>query len=273
MRKKFTQIIDEYWPTALGLAFIAAFVISSFVGLVIWFIAITASLLIALVIVWSILEIRFNNYLKARVADTNFEYLEQLTNAVDKISIKEIDGYIFTPLYGAIKSVRKNHIFLRPTTNKYPWENKILTFQFGKDTSDFTYHIEEGTLDDENHNHFVTRAPRTETKNGKFINRYDLVWVLNNSDSLNSYFEQNFSRNPRKAYQYLFNSDGCFQTRTGTKSSWVQGPEYQKCSVCKKRMPQIAQICTHEFGYRDFTVYIFGCPNHLNENNSIWQCT
>lgn len=273
MSKNYTQLFYENWHAVLGFAFIAAFVISSYAGFGLWFIAITVFLLSALIIVWSIRAIRFKNYLKTRIGNTNFEYLEQLKNAVDSISINEIDGYIYIPLYGKTEPVEKAEIFLRPTANKYPWENKVLAFQFRKDIGDCSYSIAEGTIQSETHNHFVTRAPRTKTKNGKTINRYDFGWVLNNSDSLKRYFEQNFSQNPKKAYQHLFNSESCFQTRTGTKSSWVQGPEYQKCSICKKRMPQIAQICTHEFGYKDFTIYILGCPEHLNETKAIWQCT
>lgn len=264
---------ETYWPLIIFTAFYGIVQLSLYLKIGHWLAIALIAPIVILISIWYVNERRFEKYLNNIISKTKYDFIREIKDAVEALSVSDIDGYILVPKFERKHDAKTHKIFLRETLNKHPWENKVLTFEFKKDISDFSFNISSGNIDDEDHDHFVIRAPRTKTQSNVSKNHYDLRWVYKKSDRIRNYFNQTFSKNPEKAYEKLLANEGCFQTRTGTKSSWVQGQEYKSCTICKNRMHQIIQIATHEFGYRDLTIYILGCPEHPLETEFVWQCT
>lgn len=267
------EFISENWPAGLAV-FSYGFIFATVkMGKALWLVIGLAIAVFLAIVIWQIREIRFARYLKSRINETNYEYLEIAALAVEEVSALDIDGYTLIPPYNNKYLNQVIKIYLRPTVNHHPWEEKILSFQFGRKIENFTFQIRPGSPHEENILHRVIRTPNVKSRKGKISNRYDWDWLFKNSKSLRDYFNHTFSGNPEKAFRYLLYSEGCFQTRTGTKPIWVQNPEYKKCQLCDKSMNLITQIASHEFGFQDFTIYLFGCHDHPNERDVIWQRT
>ena len=272
--------IKEFFSDNLILSFVGCFfclnLFAAYFEIYLWFILLILIVVGFLIARFFYRERKFDEYLSATIDRIGEGYFQVIKKSVDDISVSDIDGYFFIPKWKAPASERPHKIYLRPTQSNYWWETRVLTFDFDpsmKKIDQFQPYMTEGSVPDENSPHFVVRVPRVQSNKGKFSNRYDWEWILKKSSALSDYFENNFPENPEKAFRRLVYEESCFQMRSGTKPSWVQNAEYQKCPKCKKSMAMIAQLQSDHFGFRDFTIYIFGCPNHEGEIKTVWQCT
>jgi len=66
------------------------------------------------------------------------------------------------------------------------------------------------------------------------------------------------------------------QGRIGTSAAWVQGPAFQYCDRCKKRMLLIVQLpgtLLHRKALHGATFYFFGCKDHPDRTATVSRFT
>jgi len=114
----------------------------------------------------------------------------------------------------------------------------------------------------------------TKQKKGKSRNRYDWNWIKKKSKKMSDFFDEKFPEYTEKSFNRFVAHEPCFQFRTGTYPSWVQGAEYQKCQICKKTMSLVVQLPFEHIDPKSGAMlYIFGCPTHPEKLSTLQQFT
>ena len=239
----------------------------------------------AVILYFVVTGLRKEKRLKAMMSTVTADLPLMLRTSLENLGQDNPDGsFILKDIQHALSdntdqntALLENKIFLPETTHKFPWEGQSLHIQLAQNVNDLKFTLKASEDQDTTlggRRFFHVPVPRRRLKNGSFRNRYDWDWIYKNSPDLRSGFETHFGEDGRAALNLFEIGEACFQSRTGTHPSWVQSQEYQKCDQCKQAMPLIAQIQSrHCLPKTDFTIYLFGCPEHLDMIKPVWQCT
>lgn len=118
-------------------------------------------------------------------------------------------------------------------------------------------------------------VPRIKMKNGKMQNTWSCKNLLSRNSQLKNHIETLIKDQQVDLLASIIDNrpilnnhyEPIFQIRIGSGLRWIQGPQFPKCSICKKKMSFLFNLpgdISGKKGYGEFVYYIFSCQEHPN---------
>jgi len=227
--------------------------------------------------------VRFNlkrrRIIRAAAAATS-EQLEEIYRLIEASGSQRRNGFVLGRLNKAADDASCT-VVIPGQLEEFPWAGMSIAVDVNTDVQ---FRILDGSYRKtqlQGQKYWPVSVPTVLLKSGKVRNQFSPSQYVKGNKRLQEKLTSICPEYPTDLLSYLlcvggagFEFEPIDQVRIGTSAAWVQGPEFQYCDQCKKRMVLILQLpgtMLHNKVFHEGTFYLFGCKKHANQTRTVGQ--